>query len=229
MDLDLALLAAIANGNGGSAGGGAPAITFHGDGSNTTGTDASQITTGTIPAGALVVYKLFTQQNRSLSSISDPSGDTWTRATAYAPNAANQIGCAWKIASAPMAPGTTITAAISGSGAKQIAVMAITNMDPAQSVVQGTGAFGTSTTPAGSITPANASDIVVGITGYAGGVVGDAFAHDAAFGNAQNRFGTADALYTASRTAGSTSPITKTDSNGVSRVWLVRLFSFKAA
>lgn len=208
---------------------GPPVVTLHGAMDNTTGTDANVTTdNGAIAAGEMVVYMGATLLNRSLSTITDPSGDTWTKAAAYAPNSSQQIICAWKIASAAMPAGTVITATISGSGTKQAFVKSITNMDVAQSVVQGTGAFGTSTAPAASITPANASDVVLSIVGVDTGAA-DTFTHDAAFSNPQNRLGAVSAAYSAQKLPGSTSLLTKTDTNSASRAWIARLFAFKAA
>lgn len=214
-----------------AAGGGSPVITLHGTEHNTTGTGAVITTTGVIPAGALCVYLGHTTENRSLSSVTDNSGagtDVWTRAAAYAPNASQQIIAAWKIATVEMAAGTLVSGTTSGSGSKQAVLYAVTNMDVAQSVVQGTGAFGTSTAPAASITPANASDIVFSIVGINTGAA-DTFTHDATFSSIQNRLGATHAAYAAARAPGSTSLLTKTDSNSVSRTWVARLFAFKAA
>lgn len=208
--------------------GGTPVSASHGSMDNTTGTDANITTTSDIAAGSLVIFSGGSTLNRSLSTITDPSGDTWTKASAYAPNSANQLFCAWKIASAAMPSGTVITATLSGSCQKNAVVRSITNMDPAQSVVQGTGAFATGTAPAASVTPANASDVVLGIVFIDTGSA-DTFTLDAAFGDAVNRVGVNHGFYTAIDLPGSTSPLTKTDSNSASRVWLARAFAFKVA
>lgn len=206
----------------------APTITYNASMANTTGTDASIASTGTIPAGRIVMYEVSATSARSISTITDTTGETWNIGTVYFAGTF-AVHFAWKLTLAPMGV-TTITVTLTGSASKQAQLIVFTGLDTTAPIAgYGTGAQGASTTPtSGAITPTAAGNLIMSQVGVFAGV-GDTFTEDARFGNQGVRDGTTNRNVVSFFTAPDTTAITKADTNSVSRSWISRLTELKVA
>lgn len=208
-----------------AAGGAAPDMLFHGGHNSTSTTDASFNTTSAIAAGRIVVIEGTGNQDRHIATApNDGTSDTWNLITAYRPDAANTLSAWWKINSALMASGTSITVTFNVGNNKTVQCYSLGGLDQTSPLrFAGTGATGSSTAPSATATPTAANDVVTGTFVAVSGGADPASARDPTFNLAGNTRNGTSRVDVSGYLPSSTALITKTDTLATSRVWLARL------